>query len=127
MIERISKRLDGWQKAYLSFGGRITLIHSCLSHIPSYFLSLLRFPFQWLQKLRDCKGIFFGQGLGKVKDIILLVGMRCKPRVKGGLGFGKIPLRNRAHLGKWLWRSPRESTALWHQVIQSIYGTHSNG
>ena len=75
VIERTSRRLDGWQKTYLSFGGRITLIHSCLSHIPSYFLSLLRFPFQWLQKLRDCKGIFFGQGLGKVKEIILFVGM----------------------------------------------------
>ena len=42
VIERISRRLDGWQKAYLSFGGRITLIHSCLSHIPSCFLSLFK-------------------------------------------------------------------------------------
>ncbi|RVW84964.1 hypothetical protein CK203_039503 [Vitis vinifera] len=46
VIERISRRLDG-------------------------------FPLQWLQKLRDCKGISFGQGLGKVREIILLVGMQC--------------------------------------------------
>ncbi|RVW21770.1 LINE-1 retrotransposable element ORF2 protein [Vitis vinifera] len=63
VIERISRRLDGWQKAYLSFGGRITLIQSCLTHMP------------W----------------------------------------------------KWLWRYPREGSALWHQVILSIYGSHSNG
>ena len=31
-----------------------------------------------------------------------------------------------ALLGKWLWRFPRESTTLWHQVILSIYGTYSN-
>ena len=51
----------------------------------------------------------------------------CKPKVKGGLGFEKISLRNLALLRKWLWRYPRESSALWHQLILSIYGTHSNG
>ena len=44
MIERISSRLDGWQKAYLSFGGRITLIQSCFTHMPCYFLSLFKIP-----------------------------------------------------------------------------------
>ena len=51
----------------------------------------------------------------------------CKPKVKGGLGFEKISLRNLALLRKWFWRYLRESSALWHQVILSIYGTHSNG
>ncbi|RVX15392.1 hypothetical protein CK203_009286 [Vitis vinifera] len=87
VIERISKRLAGWQKAFLSFGG---------------------------------------VGEGK-RDHLVSWDAVCKPRVKGGLGFGKILLRNLALLRKWLWRFPRKSTALWHQVIQSIYGTHSNG
>ena len=26
-----------------------------------------------------------------------------------------------------MWRYPREGSALWHQVILSIYGSHSNG
>ena len=42
VVERISRRLDGWKKAFLSLGWRITLIQSCLSHIPSYFLSLFK-------------------------------------------------------------------------------------
>ena len=36
VIERISRRLDGWRKTYLSFGGRITLIQSCLTYMPCY-------------------------------------------------------------------------------------------
>ncbi|RVW82961.1 Transposon TX1 uncharacterized 149 kDa protein [Vitis vinifera] len=44
VIERISRRLDEWQKTYLSFGGRITLIQSCLTHMPCYFLSLFKIP-----------------------------------------------------------------------------------
>ncbi|RVW49919.1 Transposon TX1 uncharacterized 149 kDa protein [Vitis vinifera] len=100
VIERISRRLDGWQKAYLSFGGRITLIQSCLTHMP------------WI---------------GKAKDHLVSWDVVCKPKAKGGLGFGNISLRNLALLGKWLWRYPREGSALWHQVILSIYGSHSNG
>ena len=75
LIERLSRRLDGWKKTYLSFGGRITLIHSCLSHIPSYFLSLFKIPATMVAKIERLQGISFGQGLGNVKNIILLVGM----------------------------------------------------
>ncbi|RVW16207.1 Transposon TX1 uncharacterized 149 kDa protein [Vitis vinifera] len=46
---------------------------------------------------------------------------------QGGLGFGKISIRNFALLGKWLWRYPKEGSTLWHQVILSIYGSHSDG
>ena len=33
------------KKLFLSLGGRITLIQLCLSHIPSYFLSLFKILF----------------------------------------------------------------------------------
>lgn len=38
VIEKVARRLDGWKKAFLSLGGRITSLQSCLSHIPCYFL-----------------------------------------------------------------------------------------
>ena len=124
VIERISRRLDGWQKAYLSFGGRITLLHSCLSHIPSYFLSLFKIPASVAAKIERLQRDFRWSGVGEGKrDHLVRWEAVCKPRIIGGLGIGKIPLRNRALLGKWLWRFPRESTSLWHQVILSIYGT----
>ncbi|RVW69297.1 putative ribonuclease H protein [Vitis vinifera] len=128
VIERISRRLDGWQKAYLSLGGRITLLQSCLSHIPSYFLSLFKIPASVVAKVERMQRDFLWSGVGEGKrDHLVRWDAVCKSRVKGVLGIGKIPLRNRALLGKWLWRFPRESTTLWHHVILSIYGTHSNG
>ena len=39
VIDRISRRSDGWKKTHLSLGERITLNQSCLSHSPMYFLS----------------------------------------------------------------------------------------
>ncbi|RVW97057.1 putative ribonuclease H protein [Vitis vinifera] len=128
VIERISRRLDGWQKAYLSFGDRIALIHSCLSYILSYFLSLFKIPASVVAKIERLQRDFLWLGVGEGKrNHLVSWNVVCKPRVKGGLGFGKISLRNLALLGKWLWRYPRESTTLWHHVILSIYGTHSNG
>ena len=73
MIERISQRLDKWKKASLSLGGRITLIPSCLSHIPSYFLYLLKIPSSMTLKI-NAKGFFFNQGLGSIRETIRLVG-----------------------------------------------------
>ncbi|WJZ91178.1 hypothetical protein VitviT2T_010276 [Vitis vinifera] len=65
-------------------------------------------------------------GEGK-RDHLVRWDVLCKPKTIGGLGFGNISWRNLALLGKWLWRYLREGSALWHQVILSIYGSHSNG
>ncbi|KAL5538556.1 hypothetical protein UlMin_042562 [Ulmus minor] len=42
VVEKVGKRLDGWKKAFLSKGGRLTLIQSVLSSIPIYFISLFK-------------------------------------------------------------------------------------
>ena len=65
VIERISKRLDGWQKAFLSFRGRITLIQSCLTHMPCYFFSLFKILASVAAKI--AKGFFTVKGWGRKK------------------------------------------------------------
>ena len=70
--------------------------------------------------------LWSGAGEGK-KDHLVRWEVVSRPKELGGLGFGKISLRNIALLGKWLWRFPRERSGLWHKVIVSIYGTHPNG
>ena len=113
MIERISRRLDGWQKTYLSFGGRITLIQSCLTHMPCYFLSLFKIPVSVAAKIERLQRDFLWSEIGEGKrDHLVSWDVVCKPKAKGGLGFGKISLRNLALLGKWLWRYPKEGSAL---------------
>ncbi|KAJ9693494.1 hypothetical protein PVL29_012324 [Vitis rotundifolia] len=128
VVERISRRLDGWQKAYLFFGERITLIQSCLTYMPCYYLSLFKIPASMAAKIERLQRDFLWSGVGEGKrDHLVSWDIVCNPKAKGGLGLGKISLRNIALLGKWLWRYPREGSALWHQVILSIYGLHSNG
>ena len=51
ILERMEKRLTGWRKRYLSKGGRITLIKSTLSSLPTYFLSLFPIPTSVVHRL----------------------------------------------------------------------------
>ena len=42
--ERFRKRLANWKRQYISKGGRLTLIRSTLSNMPTYVMSLFRLP-----------------------------------------------------------------------------------
>ena len=44
ILEKIERKLAGWTKLYLSKGGRLTLLKSTLSSLPTYFLSLFTIP-----------------------------------------------------------------------------------
>ena len=93
------------KKAFLSLGGRITLIQSCLSHIPSYFLSLFKIPVSIASKIEKMQRDFLWSGAGEgKKDHLIRWEVVSRLREMGGLGFGKTSMRNSALLGKWLWR-----------------------
>jgi len=51
VIGRFEKRLSGWKAAYLFKRGRLTLIKSVLSSMPTYFLSLFPLPVSVAHKL----------------------------------------------------------------------------
>ena len=44
ILEKVDRRLASWKRLYLSKGGRVTLIKSTLSNLPTYFLSLYPIP-----------------------------------------------------------------------------------
>ena len=39
IIEKVERRLAGWKRLYLSKGGKVNLIKSTLSNLPTYFIS----------------------------------------------------------------------------------------
>ena len=44
ILERMEKKLLGWKRLYLSKGGRLALLKSTLSSLPTYYLSLFVIP-----------------------------------------------------------------------------------
>ena len=113
MLARIQRRLDGWKGKYLSKGGKLTLIQSTLSSIPTCFMSLQVIPVSLAKLIEKIQRDFlwgsngeeFRYHLGKW-DVV------CRSK-EGGLGVRKLILFNGALLGKWLWRFVLEQDRLW--------------
>jgi len=64
IIRKFEKRLSGWKSAYLSKGGRLTLIKSVLSSIRTYFLSLFPLPTLVAKMLEAIKRKFLWGSFG---------------------------------------------------------------
>jgi hypothetical protein len=123
VVEKMEKRLAGWKRMYLSKGGRVTLIKSTLSSLPTYYLSLFPIPMSIARRIKKLQRDFLWGGLEDERKFHLVNWKTaCLPLHGGGLGIRNIAIFNKALLGKWLWRYSTETTSLWRQVIDSKYG-----
>ena len=52
IVEKLDRRLVGWKRMYLSKGGRLILIKSTLSNLPTYYLSLFPIPASVAQRIK---------------------------------------------------------------------------
>ena len=72
----LQKRLSSWKRLYLSKGGKLTLLKSTLSSLPTYFLSLFTIPQVVAARLERFKGISFGKPPRMLLNILWLLGRR---------------------------------------------------
>ena len=128
ILEKVERKLAGWKKLYLSKGGRVTLIKSTLSNLPTYFLSLFPIPALVANRIARLQRNFLWGGVGDESKFHLVNwAIVCAPLSSGGLGIKKQRIFNVALLGKWLWRFGQERDALWRQVIEVKYGCEWGG
>ena len=62
VVSKVAKRLSGWKKAFLSRGGRLTLIHSILSSLPIYYLSIFKALISVINSMEKLMRDFFWEG-----------------------------------------------------------------
>jgi hypothetical protein len=128
VIEKMERRLAGWKKLYLSKGGRLTLIKSTLSNLPTYYLSLFPIPVGVANRLERLQRNFLWGGIGNEFKFHLVNWARiCLPIKSGGLGVRNLIQFNRALLGKWLWRYAMDREALWRLVVETKYDSTRGG
>ncbi|XXG72211.1 hypothetical protein AAC387_Pa07g1359 [Persea americana] len=119
VIANFERKLSSWKKQYLSLGGRITLINSCLSNLPVYYMSLFRMPKMVIERLDCLRRDFLWEGQGNKKRLHLVKWSEViKPKKNGGLGIANLE-KKWALFAKWWWRFGEEKEALWRRLIAS--------
>ena len=124
VIEKMERRIAGWKRLYLSNGGKLTLIKSSLSNLPTYFLPLFHLPSEVANRLKKLQRDFLWNGMGDQPKFHLVNWAKvCEPIQNGGLGVKYLRFFNQSLLGKWLWRYGMDREALWRKVVEVKYGS----
>lgn len=105
VIEKIKKKLSGWNAKYISMGGRSTLVKATLSAIPLYWMSIFPLPKVVERMIITLQCNYLWGGKEDDKKIVWLKWEEiCKPFMEGGLGIKNLGAFNKALIGKRTWR-----------------------
>jgi hypothetical protein len=97
----MEKMLAGWQDRFLSLGGRLTLLNSCLSNAPLYMHSIYPIPKSVIRKVDIYRKQLLWQGGHQSKKFHLVKWIYvCSPKSQGGLGVLNLEYMNDALLTK---------------------------
>lgn len=121
VIDKFILYLAGWNKRILNRAGKITLIKSVLSSLPTYYMSLFEMPVSVAKRLEKLMRDFLWDDKGKKKMHLVKWSVLYKRKKYGGLGIKSLKKMNQALLSKWLWRFAKEDDVLWRNLIAEKY------
>jgi hypothetical protein len=91
IVEKMECGLEGWKRFYLSSGGRLTLIKSTLSNLPTYFLSFFPIPATVAKQMEPIQHNFLW---GHTEDVFKFHLVKweqvCNPLTNGGLAIRNL-------------------------------------
>lgn len=120
--ERVVCKLQGWKESLLNQAGKEVLIKAVIQAIPSYAMSMIKFPKTFCHSLCAMVARFWWSSHGKERGIHWKKWSALSVSKKeGGLGFKDFNHLNSSLLAKQAWRIIRNPEALWVQILKAIY------
>jgi hypothetical protein len=120
--DRVWQRLQGWKEKLLSQAGREVLIKAVIQAIPTYAMSVFRFPLGLCSELSSlATNFWWGQRSGGRKIHWLSKQQLAKAKSKGGMGFRDLHNFNKALLARQAWRLLKYPNSLVSRFLKARY------
>jgi hypothetical protein len=126
LVTRVERRLVS-TSIFLSQGGKLQMVNSVLSSLPTFYMCSIKFPVKIVNHIekyrRHC--LWKGRDLNGKKPALAAWKLVTKPKMKGGLGVIRLRLQNEALLLNFLHKFFTKADILWVKLLWTKY--YSNG
>jgi len=121
------KRVAGWKGKLLSSAGKLTLLKSCLSSIPIYLLSVIKFPKWAVESINSQMANFLWHDPdGKHKYHLSNWQSLSLKKEHGGWGIPDIGNMNLCLLASWINRYHLNDNVIWKKIVDYKYNNNPN-
>lgn len=127
VLDRVDKRLSGWNAKHLSLAGRLTLTQAVIQALPIYSTQTTMLPRGTQEKINRISRRFIWSGNSERNSMAMVSWERiCQPKMVSGLGLKNLHHINEALLMKIRWNIVVSPTSLWIKVLCSKYGVEND-
>ncbi|KAG7578510.1 Ribonuclease H domain [Arabidopsis thaliana x Arabidopsis arenosa] len=122
IVDRVRQKALSWSNKFLSSAGKMTLLKSVLSAMPSYAMSCFQLPVSLCKRIQSALTRFWWDSKADKKGMCWVAWEKLtKSKHDGGLGLRDLQNFNSALLGKLGWRILKHPNCLLARVLLGKY------
>ena len=127
IVDRIKQKASSWSNGHLSAAGKMVMLQSVLSPIPSYSMTCFKLPVSLCKRIQSALTRFWwDDNTEKRKMAWLAWDKMTLPKCSGGLGIRDVQAFNDAYLAKISWRLIENPDCLLGRILLGKYCLNEN-